>query len=43
MKRIAGFFIGVILALAKIYGLIRTALLETIQGSNDGPCMATAY
>ena len=29
--------------LAKIYGLIRTALLETIQGSNDGPCMATAY
>ena len=29
--------------LAKIYGLIRRAILETIQGSNDGPCIAAAY
>lgn len=33
----------IIIFLAKIYGLIRTALLETIQGSNDGPCMVAAY
>jgi hypothetical protein len=29
--------------LAKIYGLIRRAILETIQGSNDELCVAAAY
>lgn len=28
---------------AKKYGLIRRAILETIQGSNDGLCVAAAY
>ena len=29
--------------LAKIHGLIRRAILEAIQGNNDGLCVATAY
>ena len=28
---------------AKIYGLIRTAILETIKGRNDELCIAAAY
>lgn len=28
---------------AKIYGLIRRAILETIQGSNDEPYIAAVY
>ena len=28
---------------AKICGLIRTAILETIKGRNDELCMAAAY